>query len=220
MKPLSAILLLIACLVIIPSQAQTPQERLITANCLGERVIQDYLSFYETQQKAYPILYYDTHLWFEDSDTRQMAADYINSHVDSVTTDTIFFIHRRCQGWGETNYLEIVPGDTVFGLRVKWLDGGYRSFEADKTPFLNVYSKTYWEDLCKWDTAHISKPIEYVVNDGCYYYLVRLIYHNGLLVSAEYCDHDDKIEYDGLWYDPKKDVRVPYPEGKQWPKIF
>ncbi len=35
------------------------QERLITANCLGERVIQDYLSFYETQQKAYPILYYE-----------------------------------------------------------------------------------------------------------------------------------------------------------------
>lgn len=196
------------------------QERLTPAVGFGERVIQDYLSYYETQQKEYPELYSDTHLWFEDADTRHIAADFINSHADSMTTDTIFFIHGRNIAWVVANYLEIIPGDTLFGLSVKWLDGGFRSFEAYKTPFLNSFSKTYWEDLCKWNTAHISKPSKYVVNDGPHYYVVRLIYHNGLLVSTEYCHHESKAEYDVEWYHPELDINLPYPANKQWPKIF
>ena len=189
-------------------------------NGFGEKVIQDYLSFYETKQKKYPILYSAVHLWFEDTDTRRMAASFLNSYADSIDPDTIFFIHTSCHGWRDSHLLDIIPEDTVFGLCVKWLEGGYRSFEADITPFLNEYSKAYWDDLCKWDTVHISKPIDHVVLDGCHYYLVRLIYHNGLLTSAEFCHHEDKFEYHCLWFDPKKVVRVPYPEGKQWPKIF
>lgn len=200
----------------------TAQEMPGTANCFGERVIQDYLSYYETTQRTYPKQYHfpDTHFWFEDSDTRHMAINYINLCADSTTTDTIFFIHIK-SAWGEVHSLEIVPGDTLFGLDVKWLDGGYRSFEAYKTPFLNEYSKTYWEDLCKWDTAHISsKPTtECIVLDGPYYFLVRLIYQNGLLVSVEFCHHDSKCEYGVLRSDMKKYVDLPYPEGKLWPKI-
>ncbi len=104
------------------------QEKTTSAVGFGERVIQDYLSYYETQQKEYPELYSDTHLWFEDADTRHIAADFINSHADSMTTDTIFFIHGRNIAWVVTNYLEIIPGDTLCGLSVKWLDWGFRSF--------------------------------------------------------------------------------------------
>ncbi|MBO4689537.1 MAG: hypothetical protein J5621_01550 [Paludibacteraceae bacterium] len=197
------------------------QEMPGTANCFGERVIQDYLSFYENQQKEGPKLYSAMHLWFEDSDTRHMTVNYINLYNDSTTTDTIFFIHVK-SAWGEVHSLEIVPGDTLLGLNVKWLDGGYRSFEAYITPFLNEYSKTYWEDLCKWDTAHISSQLttECVVLDGPYYYLVRLIYQNGFLLSAEFCHHGSKCEYEVLWHDMEKYVDLPYPESKQWPKIL
>ena len=196
------------------------QEKTTSAVDFGERVIRDYLSFYETQQKAYPQLYSAMHLWFEDSDTRQMAVGFLNSYVDSINADTIFFIHGRNIAWVVTNWLEIVPCDTLFRLSVKWLDGGFRSFEAYKTPFLNSFSKTYWEDLCKWNTAHISKPSKYVVNDGPHYYVVRLIYHNGLLVSTEFCHHESKAEYDVEWYHPELDINLPYPANKQWPKIF
>lgn len=196
------------------------QKKTTPAANFGERVIQDYLSFYETQQKAYPKLYSAMRLWFEDSDTRQMTASFLNSYADSINADTIFFIHGRNIAWVETNWLEIVPGDTLFGLNVKWLDGGYRSFEAYKTPFLNVFNKTYWEDLCKWNTAHISKPSKYVVNDGPHYYIVRLIYHNGLLASTEFSHHESKTEYDVEWYHPELYIILPYPENKQWPKII
>ena len=216
MKIKLKMLLLLTLFVIKMSAQEMPG----TANCFGERVIQDYLSFYENQQKARPQLYSAMHLWFEDSDTRHMAINYINLCADSTTTDTIFFIHIK-SAWGEVHSLEIVPGDTLFGLDVKWLDDGYRSFEAYKTPFLNEYSKTYWEDLCKWDTAHISSQptTECIVLDGPYYFLVRLIYQNGLLVSAEFCHHESKCEYGVLRSDMKKYVDLPYPEGKLWPKI-
>ena len=197
------------------------QEMPGTANCFGKRVIQDYLSFYEDQQKARPKLYSAVHFCFEDYDTRQMAAGFINSYADSINVDTIFFFHESNTAWGEHNYFYIVPGDTLFWLIEKRLVGGSRFFEAYKTPFVNVYSKTYWEDLCKWDTAHISsQPTrEDVVCDGSYYDLVRLIYHNGLLISTEFCHHDDKIKYGALWYDRGKDISVPYPEGKLWPMV-
>lgn len=199
----------------------SPQETPRAANCFGERVIQDYLSFYKTQQTANQKLFSATHLWFDDTDTHQMAASFLNFHADSINGDTIFFIHERCVAWGETNSLEIISGDTLFGLMVKWLEGGYRSFEAYKTPFLNVYSKTYWEDICKWDTTHISKPTEYVVLDGSHFYLVRLIYHYGQLISTEFCHHGYKYEYINVeWHDSEKDVRLSYPKDKRWQKIF
>ena len=217
MKIKFKILLLLTLFVIKMSAQEMPG----TANCFGERVIQDYLSFYENQQKARPQLYSAMHLWFEDSDTRHMTINYINLCADSTTIDTIFFIHVK-SAWGEVHSLDIVPGDTLFGLNVRWLDGGYRSFEAYKTPFLNEYSKTYWEDLCKWDTAHISSrpTAECIVLDGPYYYLGRLIYQNGFLVSAEFCHHGSKCEYGILWHDMEKYVDLPYPEGKIWPKII
>ena len=215
MKTKLVILLLLASFV----TDLTSQEKITPAVNFGERVIQDYLSFYKTQQKAYPKLYAAVHLWFEDSDTRQMTSSFLDSQADSINVDTIFFIHGRNIAWAETNWLEIIPSDTLFGLNVKCLDGGYRSFEVYKTPFLNAFSKTYWEDLCEWDTAHISKPSKYVVNDGPHYHVVRLIYSNGLLVSTEFCHHESKTEYDAEWYRPELDIKIPYPENKQWPQI-
>ena len=215
MKIKLMILLLLTLFAINMSAQEMPG----TANRFGKRVIQDYLSFCENQQKARTKYFPTMHLWFEDYDTRQMAAGFINSHSDSINADTIFFIHKR------NNSLYIVPGDTIFLLLERRLEGDARFLEAYKTPFLNVYSKIYWDDLCTWDTTHISaKPTaEDVVCGGSYYYLVRLIYHNGLLTSAESCHHDDKARYEAFWDDIVKYVNkpnpesVPYPEGKMWP---
>ena len=53
----------------------TAQEKSTPAVDFGERVIQDYLSYYETTQRTYSkqCHFPDTHFWFEDIDTRQMA---------------------------------------------------------------------------------------------------------------------------------------------------
>ena len=161
--------------------------------------------------------YPDTHFWFEDTDTRQMAASFINFHTDSSASDTLFFIRAKSV-WSDI--LECVAGDTVFHLEVCWLKGGYRSFKVDKTPFLNSYSTTYWEKLYTWDTTHLSQPDKYVVSDGSHYYIVRLIYRNRSLLSADFCHHDTKAEYDVNLYDPEKVITLPYPENKQWPKIL
>ncbi|MBO4689555.1 MAG: hypothetical protein J5621_01640 [Paludibacteraceae bacterium] len=209
MKIKLKILLLLTLFAINMSAQEIPK----TANRFGNRVIQDYLSFCENLQKARPKYYPTMHLWFEDYDTRQMAAGFINSHADLINADTIFFIESH-------NSLYIVPGDTLFWLLERRLEGDARFLEAYKTPFLNVYSKIYWEDLCTWDTAHISAQpsIEDVVCGGSHYYVVRLIYHNGLLTSAEFCHHDDKSKY-GTLYDWGKDISIPYPEGKMWPLV-
>jgi len=183
----------------------------------GERVIRDYLSYYETQQKTYPTYYPYSHFWFEDSDTRQMVAGFLNTHADSLTNDTIFFIIQKSIVISD-NYqssLNITSGDTLFWLQIQWLDG-CRTFVAHKTPFLNVFSEAYWEDLCVWDTVQISKPSKIITCGGAHSFIVRLIYHNGLLASAEFCDHRPKAEYDAEWYHPELDIKQPYPEDKQW----
>lgn len=194
------------------------QEKSGTAVCFGERVIDDYLSYYKTQQKEYPDLYQATHLWFEDSDTRQMIAGILNTHADSLTTDTIFFI---CE-WGSVtgdSYLNVTSGDTLFMLKKLWLDG-YPMFAAYKTPFFNEYSKVYWEDLCKWDTVNISKPSRIVTSGGVHSYIGRLIYRSGQLLSVEFCDHGPKAEYGSDWCQLELYIKLPYPEGKRWPKIY
>lgn len=206
-------ILLLVTSVAINMSSQIPEP----ANCFGERVIQDFVSFYETQQQVCPGCYPDTHFWFEDIDTRQMAASFINFHTDSSASDTLFFIRAKSV-WSDI--LECVAGDTVFHLEVCWLKGGYRSFKVDKTPFLNSYSTTYWEKLYTWDTTHLSQPDKYVVSDGFHYYIVRLIYRNRSLLSADFCHHDTKAEYDVNLYDPEKVITLPYPENKQWAKIL
>lgn len=207
-------ILLLVTSVAINMSSQIPEP----ANCFGERVIQDFVSFYETQQQVCPGCYPDTHFWFEDTDTRQMAASFINFHTDSSASDTLFFIRAKSV-WSDI--LECVAGDTVFHLEVCWLKGGYRSFKVDKTPFLNSYSTTYWEKLYTWDTTHLlSQPDKYVVSDGSHYYIVRLIYRNRSLLSADFCHHDTKAEYDVNGYDSEKVITLPYPENKQWPKIL
>lgn len=191
------------------------QEMPGTANCFGERVIQDYLSYYETTQRTYPKQYHfpDTHFWFEDSDTRQMIASILNTHTDSLTTDTIFFICERGSVVGD-NYLNVTSGDTLFMLKELWLDG-YRTFEAYKTPFLNEFSKTYWEDLCEWDTVNITKPSKVITCGGAHSYIERLIYHSGQLLSVDFCIHGPKAEYDSDWRQLELYIKIPYPESKQ-----
>ena len=206
-------ILLLVTSVVINMSSQIPEP----ANCFGGRVIQDFVSFYETQQQVCPGCYPDTHFWFEDTDTRQMAASFINFHTDSSASDTLFFIRAKSV-WSDI--LECIAGDTVFHLEVCWLKGGYRSFKVDKTPFLNSYSTTYWEKLYTWDTTHLSQPDKYVVSDGSHYYIVRLIYRNRSLLSADFCHHDTKDEYDVNGYDSEKVITLPYPENKQWPKIL
>lgn len=206
-------ILLLVTLVAINMSSQIPEP----ANCFGERVIHDFESFYETQQQVCPGCYPETHFWFEDTDTRQMAASFINFHTDSSASDTLFFIRAKSV-WSDI--LECVAGDTVFHLEVCWLKGGYWSFKVDKTPFLNSYSTTYWEKLYTWDTTHLSQPDKYVVSDGSHYYIVRLIYRNRSLLSADFCHHDTKDEYDVNGYDSEKVITLPYPENKQWPKIL
>lgn len=202
MKARLIIFLLIAlCITKLASQEQSA-----TSIDFGGRVIQDYLF-----RAPY------TRFFFEDLDTHQMAAGFLNSYADSITTDTIFFI-RQTGVW--CNTLKVIPGDTLFGLDLRWREGGYRTYEAYKTPFLNLFSKTYWEDLCQWDTAHISKPIDYIVNDGINFFVVRLIYHSGQLFSVDSCFHEIKLEYDVEWYHPEKVIYIPYPKDKQWPKMW
>lgn len=193
----------------------TAQEESTPAVDFGERVIQDYLSYYETTQRTYPkqCHFPDTHFWFEDSDTRQMIASILNTHADSLTTDTIFFI---CE-WGSVtgdNYLNVTSGDTLFMLKELWLDG-YRTFEAYKTPFLNEFSKTYWEDLCEWDTVNISKPSKIVTCGGVLSYIERLIYHSGQLLSVDFCNHGPKAEYGSDWCQLELYIKIPYPKSKQ-----
>lgn len=190
--------LIVLLLLTLFSIKMSSQEILEFKNCFGERVMQDYLAGYKNQQTSLK----NTNFWFEDTDIRHMATSYLNSYADSITTDTIFFIHVK-SAWGD-DALEIIPGDTLFGIRLI----GYQLFDAYKTPFLNLYSEIYRDDLCKWDTAHISKPTENAVFDGPHYFLVRLIYNQGLLISTEFCHHGSKLEYYCLWYDQEKLLRI------------
>ena len=190
------------------------QERIVAENkCFGERVIQDYLSRYGSPQEEHR----SPNMWFEDSDTRQMAANFLNSYADSINTDTIFFIH---ESWAWGCSMKILPGDTLFYLNYIWRNGDFPTFEAFRTPFLNIFDKTYWEDLCTWDTAHISKPSDEITLGGTYHYVARLIYHNGLMQSAETCRHEDKYKYFGKWFSPEKLDTLPYPKDKQWPNMW
>ena len=188
------------------------QERIGTENCFGERVIQDYLSCFGD----WPEMHRDSHLMFADSDTRQMAASFLNTYADSTTTDTIFFILVRNLWFTRSNMINIIPGDTLFHAELK----GRGTFEAFRTPFLNMYGKTYWEDLCTWDKAHISEPSKDIILDGCYYYITRLIYHKGQLQSADFCGNGNKLEYEPEWFDPDKLDTLPYPKDKQWPNLL
>lgn len=194
----------------------TAQEKSMLAVDFGERVIQDYLSYYDTLQKTYlnQNHYPDTHFWFEDFDTRQMVACFLNTNADSLTNDTIFFIIEKGTVIRDS-YLNVISGDTVFELQTHCLDGGYQSFKAYKTPFLNAFSKTYWADLCEWNTTHISQPSEVVTCGGVHSYIVRLIYRSGQLISVEFCHHASKAEYDVEWYQPELEINLPYPVDKQ-----
>lgn len=214
-NPIDMKIKLIILLSFILFAIKTPaQERSVCANCFGERVIEDYLSFYENQQIKTP----NTRFWFEDSDTRQMAASFINSYADSINADTIFFIRE----WLYVGALSIVPGDTFLFLTTTVRDS-VLMYEVGKLPFNNAYSNEYRDDLRAWDINKLSGPstFKYVVCGGerTMSDIVRLIYYNGKLVSADFCRHGYKGEYnfpiDGV---PKDPEILPYPEGKQWPQ--
>lgn len=201
------ILLLLLTLFVTNLSAQ--EKSMLTVD-FGERVIQDYLSYYGTLQKKSKHYLPDTHFWFEDADTRQLVGGFLHSHIDSLATDTLFII---CEEGAVTSnsYLNVTSGDTLLWLQTRWLEDCSRSFEAFKTPFLNAYSITYWEDLCKWDTTHISNPSKVVTCGGVHSYIVRMIYSDGQLISTGFCHHEPKAEYDVEWYHPEWVINLTSP---------
>ena len=188
------------------------QEMPGTSDCFGERVIQDYLSFYEIQQIKVP----NTRFWFEDSDTRRMVVDYINSYADSINADTLFFIREALY----VGSLDVIPGDTLLFLTTTIRDS-LIVFEVGKLAFDKEYSREYREDLRAWNISKLSGPstFKYVIcGGGGASYIVRLIYCKGLLVSADFCQHGFKGEYLSIDVVQEDPIILPYPEDKQWPK--
>lgn len=152
--------------------------------------------------------------FYNDKDTYNMMCNFLDKHHTGDANDTLFFIYSWNYPYSDS--FEILYADTLWQCNYGKIEK-CQTFVVKEGAIECIYGQEYINILQKWDTTVLS-GISDDTDDGAMYFLTRMIYSGGELISCESCSHYSFLEMENDNIENCKMDTMLYPNNKKWRK--